>query len=89
MNQMVVIYMVLDIVPTAGHYWTVLLLSMEWLESTLFLMGRKILLDFGQNFSFRLKSSLIHAKEKVVLTEANALMVRAFAMLGFLVTIVM
>ena len=81
--------MVLDIVPTAGHYWTVLLLSMEWLESTLFLMGRKILLDFEQNFSFRLKSCLIHAKEKVVQTGVNALTGRAFVMLGFLVTIVM
>ena len=89
MNQMVEIYMVLDIVPTAGHYWTALSLSMEWLEFTLYLMGLKILLDFEQNFSFRLKSSLIHVKEKVVQIGVNALMGRAFVMLDFLVTIVM
>ena len=52
-------------------------------------MGSKILLDFELNFSFRLKSSLIHVKEKVVQIGVNALMGRAFVMLDFLVTIVM
>ena len=89
MNQMVEIYMVLDIVLTAGHYWMALSLSMGWLESILCLMGRKILLDFELNFSFRLKSSLIHAKEKVVQIGVNALMGPAFVMLDFSVTIVM
>ena len=51
-------------------------------------MGSKILLDFELNFSFRLKSSLIHAKEKVVRIGVNALTGRAFVMLDFLVTIV-
>ena len=88
MNPMVAIYMVPDIVLTADHYWTGLLLSMEWLESILFLMDHKTLLDFEQNFSSRLKSYLIHVKESVVRIEVNALMGRAFVMLDFLVKIV-
>ena len=64
-------------------------LSVERLEFTLYLMGSKILLNFELNFSFRLKSSLIHAKEKVVRIGVNALTGRACVMFDFLVTIVM